>query len=489
MRSAWALSACLTALAVLGWGLPALAVIRVDNTVSKIYADSKAVVVGTVTAVNPDNRVADVKVTDAAKGESPGEKVRLQIVSPEDLIAKVAAGQPVVLFIDEDKSGAFVALVHLADTWLLAQRVPESKPPVFRVVQVFDYGKQTFPGRTVAMARMAAELKGGKSTLLNKVEPNFFRGAIKEVAKLGVARPTLLAAADVNGDKKPDVVVAAADGAHLFLAAGAGYEDATATWGLAGAPGLVAAFGDASGDGKPDLLLGKEIYINDGQKFTPAKALLQVPDSAKPLAAALADVTGDKKADALFLLAGGTVLIFENPGAPGQPWSQKSPVALWQEKEAALAAAFGDWGDNGRPHVLAVRPGGIVRYALDADGGPPAGFERLTGEKTPHVVSPEGLKNVVATAVDVNGDRRPDFLLVAEGGTLVLVNRGFGAFLDALDGGSALVATPDRPVPFKLSPATPVAAADLHGDAIDDLLILAPDGRLFEADNHAKASP
>ncbi|MCX5672033.1 MAG: VCBS repeat-containing protein [Planctomycetota bacterium] len=451
MKSVHLVLASALAATVLACAAPALAVIRVDNTVSKIYADSKAVVVGTVTAVNPDNRVADVKVTDAAKGESPGEKVRVQIVSPEDLIAKVAAGQPAVLFVAEERGNA-VALVHLADTWLMAQRVPESKPPVFRVVQVFD-AKQTFPGRTVALARMAGELKTGPSTLLNKVEPNFFRGAIKEVAKLGVARPTLLAAADVNGDKKPDLVVAAADGAHLFLAAGAGYEDATATWGLAGAPGLVAAFGDASGHGKPDLLLGKEIYINDGRKFTPAKALLQVPDSAKPLAAALADVTGDKKPDALFLLAGGTVLIFENPGAPGQPWSQKSPVALWQEKEAALAAAFGDWGDNGRPHVLAVRPGGIVRYALDADGGPPAGFERLTGEKTP------------------------------------LVNRGFGAFLAALDGGSALVAAPDRPVPFKLSPATPVAAADLHGDAIDDLLILAPDGRLFEADNHAKASP
>lgn len=488
MKSVLLVLASALAATVLACAAPALAVIRVDNTVSKIYADSKAVVVGTVTAVNPDNRVVDVKVTDTAKGESPGAQVRLQIVSPEDLIARVAAGQPVVLFIAEEKSGAFIALVHLADTWLMAQRVPESKPPVFRVMQVFN-AKQTFPGRTVAMVRMAGELKGGKSTLLNKVEPNFFRGAIKEVAKLGVARPTLLAAADVNGDKKPDLVVAAADGAHLFLAAGAGYEDATATWGLAGASGLVAAFGDASGDGKPDLLLGKEIYINDGQKFTPAKAVLHVPDSAKPLAAALVDVTGDKKADALFLLAGGTFLVFENPGAPGQPWSQKSPVALWQEKEAALAAAFGDWGDNGKPHILVVRPGGIVRYALDADGGPPAGFERLTGEKTPHVVSPEGLKNVVATTVDVNGDRRPDFLLVADGGTLVLVNRGFGAFLDALDGGSALVAAPDRPVPFKLSPATPVAAADLHGDAVDDLLILAPDGRLFEADNHAKASP
>ena len=487
MKSVHLVLASALAATVLACTAPALAVIRVDNTVAKIHEASKTVVVGTVTAVNPDNRVADVKVTDTAKGESPGEQVRIQVASPENLIAKVAAGQPAVLFIAEDK-GASIAVVHLADTWLMAQKVPESKPPVFRVVQVFD-GKQTFPGRTVAMARMAAELKAGSSTLINKIEPKFFRGGLRELAKLGVAGPALLAAADFSGDKKPDLLVAAADGARLFLAAGAGYEDATARWGLAGAAGLVAAFGDAGGHGRPDLLLGKEIYINDGQKLTPAKAALQWADGAKPLAAALVDVTGDKKADAVILLAGGTVLVFENPGAPGSPWSQQSPVRLWTEKEEALAAAIGDWGDNGKPHVMVVRPSGLVRYALDPDGGPPADFERLTGEKPPTLLSPEKLKNVVAAAVDVNGDRRPDFLLVTDGGSLMLVNRGFGAFLAAIDGASALLAAPDRPVPFKLSPATPVAAADFHGDRRDDLLVLTEDGRLFWVGNHENPSP
>jgi hypothetical protein len=105
------------------------------------------------------------------------------------------------------------------------------------------------------------------------------------------------------------------------------------------------------------------------------------------------------------------------------------------------------------------------------------------------VATAEGLKNVVAAALEYNGDRRPDFLLVAEGGSLLLVNRGFGAFLAAGDAGAALVSTAERPVPFKLSPATPIARADMHGDGIDDLLVIAEDGRLFEADNHAKPAP
>lgn len=487
MRSRRALLALTAAAALAAWGPPARAVIRVDITVSKIYDSSKAVVVGTVTAVNPDNRVVDLKVTGAAKGDSPGEKVRVQIVSPEDVLKKAAAGQPAVLFVAEEK-GASMALVHLADTWLMAQAVPESKPPVWRVVQVYD-GKQTFPGRTAAVVRLAAELKAGKPSLLNKVEPNFFNGGVRQLAKLGLAKPVFLAAGDVNADRKPDLVVAAAGGTHLLLAAGAGYEDATAKWGLGGASGRAAAFGDVNGDGKPDLLIGQEIYINNGQKFAPAGAQLQLPDGARPLAAALADATGDGKPDAIVLLADGRVLVFKNPGAPDKPWSQQAPRTMWQEKEAALAGAIGDFGDNGKPHVLAVRPSGIVRYALDADGGPPADFERLTGEKPPHAATPEGLKNVVAAALDYNGDRRPDFLLVTDGGSLLLVNRGFGTFLAAGDAGAALISTAERPVSFKLSRATPIVGADMHGDGIDDLLVLTEDGRLFEADNHAKAAP
>jgi hypothetical protein len=467
---------------------PAEAVIRVDTTIQKVYDPSGTVVTGTVTAVKPDNRVVEVKVVETVKGESPGEQVRVQIVSPEELLKSVAAGQPAVLFIAEEK-GQSMALVHMADTWLMAQLVPNSKPPVYRVVQVFD-GKQTFPGRTAAMLRLVGELKAGKSTLLNKVEPNFFHGGIRQLAKLPVAKPAFLAATDVNGDRKPDLLVGTAEGVRLMLAAASAFEDGTEKWGLAKAAGAVAAIGDANGDGRPDLLIGTEIYINDGQKFSPAGARLAAPDGARPLAAAFVGASGNKNPDAMVMLASGLLLTFKNPGAAGKPWTPAGgPRALWQEKEAALAAAFGDWGDTGRTHLMVLRPSSLVRYALDDAGGPPADFERLTGEKPPHALSPEGLKNAVTAAIDYNGDRRPDFFLAADGGSVLLVNRGFGAYLAALDAGSALVAAADRPVPFRLSPATPAAAADLHGDGIEDLLVLTEDGRLFAVDSHPKLGP
>ena len=65
------------------------------------------------------------------------------------------------------------------------------------------------------------------------------QGGVKELAKLPVAKPTFLVAADVNGDGKPDLLVGGEGGAvKLFLATGNGYEDATAKWGLSDARGL-----------------------------------------------------------------------------------------------------------------------------------------------------------------------------------------------------------------------------------------------------------
>jgi len=74
MRSRRALLALTAAAALAAWGPPARAVIRVDITVSKIYDSSKAVVVGTVTAVNPDNRVVDLKVTGPPRATAPARR-------------------------------------------------------------------------------------------------------------------------------------------------------------------------------------------------------------------------------------------------------------------------------------------------------------------------------------------------------------------------------------------------------------------------------
>jgi hypothetical protein len=271
----------------------------------------------------------------------------------------------------------------------------------------------------------------------------------------------------------------------LFLATGSGYEDATAKWGLSDAKGARAAFGDFNRDGKPDLLIGRTLFVNDGQRFTKGTTpALDVPDGPAVVAESLIDINGDAKPDAVVLLADGRLLTFTNLGLPDQPWTKGTPRKLTQAAPP-LAAVFGDFGDNGKPHAIVVTPGGITRHPIDADAGSaPADFERLTGER---LASQKGfaepLKDAGAAVLDLNGDKRPDVIVVTDTGNLVLVNRGFGAFLIDPDAGRPLAAEGDKPLPAKITPATAWAAADLAGDGTDDVLVLTEDGRLLSIDN------
>ena len=166
------------------------AVIRVDFPVSKIYAASKAVLVGTVANVRAETRVAEVRVDQVVKGKGTGPLLRIQVVKPASLFARVAADQRVVLFVAEAR-GKPVAVVHLADTWLVANGIPGAKTPAWRIGQRYDAAR-SFPGRTPALIRLIASLQAGKPGIQDETYPEAFRPRLRALGSLGVAQPSFL---------------------------------------------------------------------------------------------------------------------------------------------------------------------------------------------------------------------------------------------------------------------------------------------------------
>jgi len=449
-----------------------------DWTVEKVYksipTDKGAVLVGKIDAIDNATQALTVTLSPALKGKAPGPKVRVQIANPAGFLKSVQANQPIVIFILNPNE----AVVHVADTFLLAQGVPASNGLVWRSIKIWDDPKTSFPGRTSALVQYVTDLNAGKDSMINEWKEKPFAGGMKERAKLPVKKATWILAEDVNGDKKPDLLIGSPAGTQLLLAKDSGYVDATAASGAFGTTGAYHAAGDVNGDGKADLLLDGVIWTNAGGKFEASKTPLELPKGA-PLAAALMDVNGDQKLDALFVSASGELRVYENGG--GDKWTARPAQNLWTGGDAPLCAAFGDFGDTGKPHLLVITKSGAIRYALDAEGGAPADFSRLTGTDLAKLEKyKDGFKNPQAVAVKMKkegDDAKVDLFMFTDAGPLLLLNRGMGAFY--VDENIPMLATPA----LKPTLATPWTRADLHGNNVDDILLVGEDGTLFEIDN------
>ncbi|HYG74071.1 MAG TPA: VCBS repeat-containing protein [Planctomycetota bacterium] len=459
---------------------PACALIKVELTVEKVYKGSQAVVPGKITEVAADSRVLSVELGTALKGKAPGPKIRVQIAAPAELIKDAAANQPIVLIMNNPNEG----LIHVADTWLLATSVPNSNMLVWRTVQVKEDLKPSFPGRTSALVKLVTDMNAGNDSIINDWKHKPFAGGVKKRGKLAVQKPSWILASDVNGDKKPDLLVGSGAGTKLFLAQGDNFEDGSASAGAWGNAGDYHASGDVDGDGKADVLLDGTLWLNQGGKFAAAKSTLELPKGT-PLTAALLDVNGDQKLDALLASASGELRVFENPGAADKPWTARPAKTLWNGE--ASFATFGDFGDTGKPHVLAIASGAIMRYAIDADGGPPADFSRLTGiDLKKFEKFKDGFKNVQAVAVQMDEETGIDLLITGATGSLLLVNRGLGAFFVDETSHNNLTANGAQPLPVAPSAASPWTRADQHGKGVDDVLLLGEDGSLYELSNSAR---
>jgi hypothetical protein len=397
----------------------AFAVIKVTNTVAKMYNEGSSIVVGKVTRVNDNGMIEAAVMT--LKGEDFGDT--LKIVKIENLpeVSKAAKeGSPLVLIIARRASAS---ALHLANHWLYPEFLPTAKSNLV-VRKELNLG-QSFPGATSGLAAAMQSLKEGKYSMLDAASPDMFKGEVKNFGKLEMTNLKALFPARVQKERQQGVFALSQDGLRIYVA-------------------------DVSG-----------LKATEEPNSAPLHLSFQSTD--------LIALTLTKDGYYLALTRNGEL----EEGRPNTTVASASKAKLWSDGSTASAAAFGNFGEEpDRLYAIVVKDDNVYRYPLDGKGEP-ADFVRLTGERvsTYHKENPKWLAGATACALDCNGDGRMDVLINTPSGPMLLINRGYGAFFINADLGKILKATTGEPL---LTDKTLWTAADVDGDGLDDLIIVSP---------------
>jgi hypothetical protein len=197
----------------------AAALIKVQTPVSAMYGGAVSVVTGKITKVTPDSGVIEAAAT-TLKGDGVGDALKIKLENLPDVIRSVKEGSPVVLLIGRRTASN---ALNLADTWLFPEPLPSAKSN-FIVRKELDL-KQSFPGTTAALSHALEDLKAGKSSMLDEVSPDMFKGPVKQLGSIpagGIALTTV----KPTGSKTQTIVLTTPAGPKYFIADTSGLKPA-----------------------------------------------------------------------------------------------------------------------------------------------------------------------------------------------------------------------------------------------------------------------
>jgi len=267
--------------------------------------------------------------------------------------------------------------------------------------------------------------------------------------------PRSVTVADVNGDGRPDLVVANqdSDSVSVFLAQAGGTFAAPANYVESGATPLSVAVGDVNGDGRVDLVIAncgsKNLSIRFGGAagngaFSGPAHIGPLGDCPFPIK--LGDVNADGKLDIVTITDGKTVNVYRGNGAGvfGVP-------ATYSAGKSPASVAIADFNGDGK-NDLAIGNGSGTDVSVLLNVG--------DGTFTAAIDYPSGGQEVRSVAAaDLNGDGKID-LALGNGGTTtvgILLGNGNGTFRGAVT--YAVSGSPWS-----------LAAADLNSDGRLDLV-------------------
>jgi hypothetical protein len=275
----------------------------------------------------------------------------------------------------------------------------------------------------------------------------------------GVAGPSFGAAADFNGDGRPDLTIANFTGSNagIYLrqpAGGFALEAGSPSPG--GRAGAVAA-ADFNGDGRPDVAVSNydggtiSVFLRQANN-TFVQENGGILTGANPRYIAAADFDGDGRPDlAISNLGSGTVSVLLR-NATNNGFTADGPAIAVGVQPAGLAAA--DFNGDGRPDLAVAnsQSSNVSVLLRQATGGfaPDAGSPYSVG------AAPIGLG-----AADFNGDGSNDLAVASNsaGQVTVLLHQAAGGF------------APDAGSPMSVPNAYFPAPADFDGDGKPDLAV------------------
>jgi FG-GAP-like repeat len=218
--------------------------------------------------------------------------------------------------------------------------------------------------------------------------------------------------ADVDGDLRADAIAVNADGCWVRLSTGSAFASTATSWAKGEFAGSrLTAFADVTGDGLADAIAIREdgiwVMPSNGSSFLGRDqrwaSSFFLSDFLGTRATVFADVTGDRRADAV-IVTDTQIRVMASTGsafAPSAVWWPSQSLSSFAGPDALL---FTDVTGDGLADVIRVGPHGV---------GVMASTGSAFSAETPWTSSSYFGERGVAAA-DVTGDGRADLIAVGE---------------------------------------------------------------------------